>query len=176
MPIEGRKMLIWSDQLNVRTLWSFKCVFDGDLLDTQTTASIYASIYVCLLFKWFPCDPKMATCCLYLRSLSLLHCMMSLFGPFSILLFQASLHAFFGSSVQLFICLWLKVGICLPPLHSACQGVVVSTGQLASDRQNTIILSEEAASTPKAFGQSRCPASLFVCNTECLWFCVSRKV
>lgn len=129
---------------------------------------LYMSAYCSNPDYLFPCDPKMATCCLYFRSLSLLHCMMSLFGPFSILLFQASPHAFFGSSVQLFICLSLKVGICLPALHSACQGVVVSTRQLASDRQNTILLSVEAASTPKAFGQPHCPGSLFVCNTECL--------
>lgn len=75
------------------------------------------------------------------------------------------------------VCLLLTEGKRLSLSSEFClSGFVDSNGQLASDRQNTIILTEEAESPPKAFGQSCCPASLFVSNTENLLFCVILKV
>ncbi len=55
-------------------------------------------------------------------------------------------------------------------------GFVDSTGQLAFSRQYTIILSEKAASSPKAFGQYCYPASFPFSNAERLWFCAILKV
>lgn len=124
----------------------------------------YTSISVCLLCKHWWCitiffsdrgqlsfhAPLLSVLCHH--SVLFAFCSPLLCSP------QASLHAVSESRVQLFICLWREVGICLSQPHSACQGVVVSTGLLAWDRQNTIILSEEVPSLPKALGQCGCPA------------------
>lgn len=115
-------------------------------MDVQSGTSMHASISLSLMYALcisllpqrcqvrdslsLPLKGPIKPSCLSVLCL-LPHSMMFVFGAYSPIISSPPLSNVVSDySVQLFICSCLKAGICLSPLHSACQRVV-STGQLA---------------------------------------------